>query len=111
MNIPTCEFGHRAVLIGKRECGLKIMNDDEIKQSVELLELILLGNLVRYTSIVWDVRSDICKWDFLFNCRYGAGRIDVVQIARDATQIKKLIETKMSDETTAIIQHYRKRKP
>ena len=87
------------------------MNDKEIKQSVELLELILLGSLVRYTSIVWDVKSDISKWDFLFNCRYGAGRIDTVQIARDATQIERLIETKMSEETTAIIQHYRKRKP
>ena len=86
------------------------MKDEEIKEAVKLLELILLGQLVKFTSIVWDVRGDISKWHFKFSCRYGAGRYDVIDShLYFATDIKELIETRMDKETTSLIQRHLKK--
>ena len=86
------------------------MDDHEIKNAVELLELILLAKLVRFTGIVWDVHSDISKWHFIFHCRYGAGRYDVVDTqCFDARNIEELIESRMDEATTSLIQHYLKK--
>ncbi len=86
------------------------MKDEEIKEAVKLLELILLGNLVKSTGIVWDVWSDISKWHFIFRCRYGVERgkrIDTKELF--AGDIESLMETRMSDVSTSLIQRYLKK--
>ena len=100
--------GRLAVFL-QRLGNRKPIRDSDVREIVEVLELLLLAQLVRSTGHVWYVKNSICKWDFRFSCRWSEEKFDVLDIHFDLRDAERLIKTRMEHECATVVEHYLRR--
>lgn len=87
-----------------------MMSESEIKDTLDVLELILLAKLVRLTGVVWDVRHEIYKLNIAFIGSFGADASDIARIQYSVGDIESLFEDRMEKAATLLSQRYLARK-
>lgn len=104
MNEAIKEVAEKLAEQGKREDILE-WNYETVKH----LRLLLLGQLVEITGIVWLITYDVSKWDIKFDCRFGFGRREALSIGLSLEKYNDYLEDRMSDQAWDIAKAYWKR--
>lgn len=91
------------------------LNKDEHKELVEMLRLVLVGYLYEFGhGLEWEVKSELCKWDFKYYMECEGTRVDTQsfeldRIMRDGFNETQTLKSLRLSAEFAIISYKRKK--